>query len=228
MFDLSSLAYQVLTFIRHFDAAPKRTHVLEILAAMLGYRTYAAYKTDNFAGSKFESLDEAEHIVLQPELGLLRADELGMNEAVASQLIAEAAQRFKLASPPQRPVVHGSLSDFFEIFLRHHMEEEALNSDEASSAMANTNAYVDEVDIEDISPDSGLLAARDTWAVLGTGMISMDQDEDKPFHGDTMNVSVRVAFEIVGRVGLVRTDTEVFAGLDTSWQDEDLDDEPMA
>lgn len=223
MFDLSSLAYQVDTSLRQSSLAVKRTHIQEVISALLGFQTYAAYHVQGSPGS--DELANTEHVILQTELAAQRAARLGLSARDTELLIEEATRKMKAALPPEGPRVHASLVDFNDDYLRPYMESEALDSDEVSSEMASTNAYLSEVSVEDIVPDCHILDAREAWSVVGTGVVDMDQDLDKPFNGDTVNVSVRVVFDLVRRVGLIRADTEVSASLDDSWYDDGYDEE---
>ena len=222
MFDLSSLAYQVHTSLRQSSPSVKRTHVQEVISALLGFQTYAAYHVQGSPG--FDELANAEHVILQAELAVQRATGLGLSASDAELLVDETTRQMKAASPASGPRVHASTDDFNDDFLRPYMEAEALDSGEVSSEMASTNAYLSEVSVEDIVPDCEILDARDAWSLVGTGVVDMDQDPEKPFSGDTVNITVHVVFDLVGRIGLIRADTEVSASLADSWYDDGYDE----
>src|SRR3546814_3201428 len=56
----------------------KRSHLSEVIAALLGYHSYAALTVEEADATKVLHLDDAEIIVLNQALGLERANGLGL------------------------------------------------------------------------------------------------------------------------------------------------------
>ncbi|HDR9028355.1 TPA: hypothetical protein QDB14_002549 [Burkholderia vietnamiensis] len=225
MFDLSSIAHQAQS-----QFAPivhvKRTHVMEILAAMLGCHTYAAFLSEENAPGA-ASLSGVQHVILQSESALSRATGLGLSSTHASLLVEALGISMRSRAPKPGPRVHLSVSDFCDNHLREFMERAALDSDAVASESAGTNAYISDSTIEEFTFDPELLKAKDGfWLVTGHGLVDMDQDTERPFSGDRINVIVRAPFEVSRRVGVIQGLVEVDASLDDSWYDaSDYDDD---
>jgi hypothetical protein len=126
-----------------------------------------------------------------------------------------------ITSSGRQPIIHQSLEDFIDLFLRDFMEQEAVDSGEASSEMALTNGYLDMVEVDNVEPDQEFLKANANWRAVGSGVIYMEQDQDKPFSGDTIKIAVTVDFDKTGRIGLTYVEREVSARLDYDWGDEE-------
>lgn len=221
--NFSVVNYQIQQDLRSAGISVQRTKLGEISAALLGYATYAAYHADDTSPVGV-MLDDAEHIVFQPSYAETRCHDLGLSGPIVLSVLASVAEKLKdaiLATHLNGPSVHSSLEDFEEDFLHPQMLDAAENSDEASSAMAETNAYIDIVEIEEFDYESSILGTDATWTATGLGAIHMDQDTEKAFSGDKVNFSIKFFFEKNGRVGLRHVDTEVAAGVDHSWYEEE-------
>jgi hypothetical protein len=215
MFNLSALAFALQKTHAAQTLNLKRTQAYEIFSALLGFQTYAALNANK---TLFESLEEAEYVLLQPELATSRMLVLYPNCLAPNEIISDAVELLKAADPSEnRTMIHASQSDFIDDVLHELIDDLAIQSDEVSSAMSETNAYIDECYVDSVIPENlNLLQSRDSWSVVGTGVVNMTQDTDKAYSGDKVNFQVRVVFTIVSRVGLTFEDSEVGAGVDDS------------
>lgn len=219
--NFSAVNYQAQQELRSVGITVRRTTLGEVSAALLGYATYAAYH-DADVGATGVMLEDAQHIVFQSNYAEARCRALGVTSPSASYVVACVAERLKEAirsTYPDGPSVYSSLEDFEADFLQPRMEEEVAHSNEASSAMAETNAYIDTIEVDEFDHAVDILSVGDTWTATGRGAIYMDQDTEKPFNGDKVKFSVEFFFEKNGRVGLTHVDTEVSAGVDYSWHE---------
>lgn len=218
MFDLSSVAFEVSSSLTENSFAVKRTHIHEALAALLGYQTYAALKAD--APTSLSVLDSAENLVLQSEDSKNRCSGLGIGDSETDFLVTDAVQRMTATATAAGLRAYTSDSHFIDGFLTQYIEKIALDSGETSSAMAETNASGGLPNVEDITVECSVLHAVDGWTAEALVVVEMDQDPGRPFSGDTINVSVRVSFDVVGRVGLILAGKDVSASVDISWYDD--------
>ncbi|RAS19546.1 hypothetical protein [Paraburkholderia bryophila] len=199
---------------------------MEILAAMLGCHTYAAFLAEQNASDAARLLD-VEHVILQPELARSRATGLGLSSTHAELLVGGLGVLMTNAGPKPGPSVHQSFDNFCDDYLRQFMEQAAFESNEVASEAANTNADMSGSTIEDFTSRPDLLKAEGgRWQVTGEGEVDMDQDPERPFSGDRIYVTVRASFEVSRRIGVTKRFHEVDASLDESWYDaDDYDDD---
>jgi len=196
-------------------------HVREALAAALGYNTYAALKAAMGAGEEPVSYDGAQHVVI--DVQRLTARLAGLGHGQSFGIVAAAIQQaFESLLPEAK--LHDSVSD-----LGDHLYAEIVdaieNSEGYSSELAMTNAYGGDFDLEFSEPVL-IDAAKGTWTLSVDGTSSLEQDSDKVFHGDTINVTARVVFQKIGRRVLGEMSIED-AGGSIQYLGEPMDDEPF-
>lgn len=169
-------------------------HVREALAAALEYNTCAALKAAVGAGEEPVNYDGAQHVVIDVPRLEARLDGLGHGQSFS---IVTAAVRQALESLLPEVKLHDSVSD-----LGDHLYEEIVdaieNSDGYSSELAMTNAYGGDFDLE-FSEPLPIDLAKGGWTLAVDGTSSLEQDPDKVFHGDTIDVTAKVVFEKIGR-----------------------------
>jgi hypothetical protein len=169
-------------------------HVREALAAALGYNTYAALKASAGTGEEPAYYDGAQHVVIDVMRLDARLTDLGHGQSFG--VVAAAIQHaFETLLPDTK--LHDSVSD-----LGDHLFAEIVdaieNSDGYSSEQAMTNAYGGDFDLVFSEPEP-IDGARGEWTLGADGTSSLEQDPDKVFHGDTLDVSARIVFQKIGR-----------------------------
>ena len=117
-------------------------HAQQLIAAALGYRTFAAYQAAQATTQEPASLTDVHHVVLDEDLLDQRASELGAAPPPdrLHELIETA---FRERAPHTR--IHASYAAF-ENYLRQHVDQVVIDDDDVNSEMANANYDgVDEV-----------------------------------------------------------------------------------
>jgi hypothetical protein len=202
----------------------KRSHVSEVLAAMLGYQTYAALTVEEQDDGLDHHLDDAEILVLNQPAAERRAQALGAG-AVPELVQACVSAMQSIASMR----VHEGLDHFYDDYAREALVDTITSSDEVSAAMSETNAYFDgEAELPEAMPDiEDLWEARIEWSIEATGDLkgSHDIDSDRMFAGDKLNCHAKLMFAKAGRAGLILVNAEGSAGVDDSWREADHDAE---
>lgn len=207
----------------------KRSHIQEVLAAMLGYRTYAALSVEEQQDILEFHLDDAEMLVLNQPAAEQRAREIGIDQGAVTALVQACVSAIRDTAPMR---VHNGLDDFYDDYARDALIDAITNSDNVAAAMAETNAYFDsEAELPYEAPATmDLWEARTEWSIETHGAIKggHDVDSDRMFAGDTLNCRARLTFDKAGRAGLILFESDASAGVDESWRevdDEDYDDE---
>jgi len=109
--------------------------------------------------------------------------------------------------------VHTSAEEFRDDYLHDHVQSTVLDSEQMSSAIAETNASDFDVYLVDVTWDENIREARDSWTIEAEGTFSGEQNEDRVYHGHEGDFTIRIAYGKVDRVGLRERDVEVTAGL---------------
>lgn len=169
-------------------------HVREALAAALGYNTYAALKAARGASEEPVNYDGARHVLI--DAPRLEARLAGLGHGQSFGIVAAAVQQaFESLLPDTK--LHDSVSD-----LGDHLFAEIVdaieNSDRYQSEIATTNAYGGDFDLEFSEPEP-IDVAKGAWTLAADGTSSLDQDPEKVFYGDTLNVSAKIVFQKIGR-----------------------------
>lgn len=195
-------------------------HVHQALAAALGFNSHAALKAAVQSGEEAPAYDLATHVLLDLPRLATRMSELGHPTRVNA--VTEAVRNaFDTLLPKAR--LHDSASDLGDEI--HGEVADAIETDNSySSELASTNAYGGDFDLsfdEAVPIDE----ARGQWVMLAAGSSSLDQDPDRSFSGDVIDVSARAVFEKLGRRVLGEMVIEVTGASVQDWGP-DPDDEP--
>lgn len=207
----------------------KRSHLSEIIAALLGYRTYAALTVEE-ADSKLDyHLEDAEILVLSLPMGEARVEQLGLSATgIASPVVITACIDALKASASSASVYVG-VADFYDSHARQALAEAIYDDDDVAGAMAESNAsFPDEPEMDiECPPTTDLWAAVDEWEIEADGVMTgeYDPEGDRMFNGDTLNCRGRLVYRKAGRAGLVLVEGSGMAGADDSWRDLDREDE---
>jgi hypothetical protein len=168
--------------------------VHEALSAALGHNTYAAYKATASSGEESAFYDYAQHVILdlpRPEQRLV-----ALGHAQLTAVIAAAVRgAFVTLLPASK--IHDDVSDL-EAVIYDDVVDAIETSDGYSSELAMTNACGGDFDITLEAPVP-IDQARGEWALNATGTSSLEQDPDKVYHGDTLDVSAQAVFQKLGR-----------------------------
>jgi hypothetical protein len=206
----------------------KRSHLSEIVAALLGYRTYAALAADESDASRDYHLDDAEIYVLNASLGTSRSAELGLDSGMAVQSVVPACIGALKASSAQAGV-YESVADLYDSHAREALAQAIYDSDDVASAMAESNAsFPDDPEMEDACrATSDLWAARDEWTLEADGVMTgeYDPEGDRMFNGDELNCRGWLTYRKAGRAGLVFAEAGGSGSADGSLRDRDYEDE---
>lgn len=207
----------------------KRSQISEVLAALLGYRTFAALAVERADTSLEYQLDDAEIVVLNLPLGEWRVAALGIASVARSAIVEACATALKASLAPMQ--VFLSVDDFYDSHAREVLADTIYNADDVAGAMAGSNAsFVDDPEMEDTYsclPTADLWEARDTWKIEADGDLTgeYDPEGDRMFNGETLNCRGRLTYRKAGRAGLVFLEGEGFGVADDSWREQDLEDE---
>lgn len=197
----------------------KSGHAHELVAAYFGYGTAAALQAET--AYPLAAIEEA--AVLIPDLALMdrRRDQL-------NQLPADLPSIDVLARDISAFLVEGGhfsgkvwhtkdLSD--EINIRV-MDDPMIIEDALSGEIASTNAYFDELYIDQVAID----LTDDALVATLSGSLNGEQDQDRPFHGDKINfTSVMTMFRVAGRIAYQEPDFDTGGSVDDSmYYDEQL------
>jgi len=207
----------------------KRSHLSEIIAALLGYHTYAALAVEEADSSLDYHLEDAEILVLNVPMGTMRAEDLGFSDGQASAPIVTQACVDALKAEANSTNVYVSIEEFYDEYARQALAEAIYTDDDVASAMAECNAYFpDEPDMPIACPPvEDLWSAVKEWSIQADGGVTgeYDPDGDRLFNGDQLQCWGRLVYDKAGRAGLVFVYSEAAGGLDDSWRDEDGEDE---
>lgn len=205
----------------------KRSHISEVAAALLGYRTYAALAVEEAVASHGCHLDDAEIYVLNVPLGTLRSTELGLHGTVAPLIVSACIRALKGSSA--QADAYESVDDFYESHAREALAQAIYDSDDVAGTMAESNAsFPDAPEMEDACPaTSDLWATRDEWTLEADGVLAgeYDPEGDRMFNGDTLNCRGWMTYCKAGRAGLVFAEAGGSCNADDSWHDHGYEDE---
>lgn len=203
----------------------KRSHLTEIVAALLGYHTHAALTVDEADATREYHLDDAEIYVLNIPLGTERAIELGLQNAAGVVKACAAA----LKADGGQAGVYESVAEFYDSHAREALSEAIYDSNDVAGAMADSNAsFPNEPQMEVACPaTSDLWAARVEWTIEAAGDLTgeYDPEGDRMFNGDRLNCRGWLTYRKAGRAGLVFAESGGIGGADDSWRDRDYEDE---
>lgn len=175
---------------------------LEIVAAFLGYRTYAALVVEESNGSLEYHLADAEVIVLDYQGGVSRLTELGVLQAFV-------VQDFIDAIVDCRHGVFPDLSEFLADYVQRELQDVILSDERVVAAVdraTGSDHFSFKLD-ENWCFGNQLWAAVDTWDVSASGTIDglADRaDADAEDHGEAEEIRCCgwVRFAKAGRAGL--------------------------
>lgn len=223
-----SAAYATSKALAEQKLKVKRSQVLEVVAALLGYGTYAALVTEEANPQLDYHIEDAEIVVLNLKMGEWRVFELVLEEGSAASNVTAACIAALKAGTKQAAVYEG-VADFYDSDARKKLAETIYNSDELAGALAESNAsYPDEPEMQVECPKTeDLWAARVGWTITADGNMTgeYDSEGDRMFNGKMLNCRGWLTYRKAGRAGLVFVDSGGIGGADDSWRDLDREAE---
>lgn len=171
---------------------------LELIAAFLGYTTYAALVVDESREDLKHHLADAEVIVLDYKGGVSRLAELKVLQAFIVQDFIDAIANC-------RDGVFPDLPEFLDGYVQQELRDVIL-SDEGVIAAAGSESFSVELE-ERRSFSEPLWGASDTWEVSGFGTVHgmddrADPDDEDLEAADAIRCFAWVKFSKAGRAGL--------------------------
>jgi len=217
--DFSSLAFVVRQNLVASGVSISLGHTQQLLAASLGYGSLAAIQAST---EEVPGLEGADFVILDIAGLTARAASLGLG-SVSDQITGAVVSAIR--SDPEPPAVFLTPLDFIEDVAGRFANDTVMDHDAVSDAAANTNAYFDGAYLEATEPEEALKDSREFWEIPVEGNVGMDQDPDKPFSGDNIQVKGVVRVWKAGRVCLMNDmELDIGAGVDDSHFDLDETD----
>ncbi len=191
-------------------------HAQQLVAAALGYKSYAAYQASTL---ELSALDYTAHIVLDAENLAERTHELKL-PIPASALTIAVTQSFKKCLPNIH--LHDSI-DSLDNYIRTLVDTTVVNDEAVSAEMAMTNGDgVDEIYMSVDDFDFDLLPPDEPIDQEISGHVSMDIDTERPYSGHKIHVQATLTLERTGKCSIAQpVCTVTRASLDYGWSDDD-------
>ncbi|WP_313497670.1 hypothetical protein [Pseudoxanthomonas mexicana] len=216
---ISSAAFAASQALANKGLRVSRSHLNEVLAALLGYKTLAALQAEESDPTLDYHFDDAERLVLSIPDGATRAQALGLPGAVA----AACAEAVKAKSVVP---VHFGVSAFYDEYARELLEQSIMEGESTAMAMADSNAsFSEDPYLQDEGSTSGDLWTSPTeWSIEASGTLSgeYDPEGDRMYNGHNFDVWGKLLFAKAGRAGLIYQDYEEGASADESWRDDEF------
>ncbi|SFT71357.1 hypothetical protein [Paraburkholderia aspalathi] len=228
---VSRAAYAASQGLAQRGLTVKRSHLCEVIAALLGYGTHAALTVDEVDPALDYHLDDAEILVLHRPMGEGRASALAMGTSAATTTaVVTACVEALVASAAPTPVFVG-IAEFYDAHARQALAEAIVEADDVADTMAGSNAtFPDEPELPDeCPPTTDLWTAVDEWTIEADGEMTgeYDPEGDRMFNGDTLDCRGWLTYRKAGRAGLVLLDSGGGAAADDTWRDDNYGDEQL-
>lgn len=174
-----SAAYAASQALAAQGLTVKRSHLSEVVAALLGYRTYAALVVEDANPKLDYHLDDANIVVLNLPMGAARVLELGLEEGTAPSMVTSACV-VALKASADRVSVYEGVADFYDSHAREALAEAIYNSDELAGAMPAIRT-----NLKWTLSARRLWAATDEWTIEADGDMTgeYDPEGDRMFNG---------------------------------------------
>lgn len=213
MIKFSTVAFEARKTLRESGYSVQHTTVLELVAALLGYGTYAALNTDPTQDAD-ELFPDAEHVVFQRDKLDKRLEELKLGDLPGGE-VAQAvldACRKTWEGEGEATRFHVSMEEF-ESFIAEDLEGRAVVDDDVLNAYADTNASPDEFYTNRCEFEP-LVDANGDWVLVAHGEHTGNIDPDRMYSGHAGEFTAMYTFEKDGRCGLFEVSLDF--GLDFS------------
>ena len=197
----------------------KASHARELVAAFFGYKSHAALKSET--AFPLAMLEEASY--LAPDLTLLEnrrkclkglPDDLLRSRDLAESIALHLQTEGHFSGDVW---LYDSLISYVMEVLLH--DNDMTITDQLSGVMAETNAYFDDPYYE----DAELVDAGEFFEIVVDGTYSGENDPDRMFCGDKIDMQVRVTlFRVAGRVAFFDFDISAGGRINDDWVDPDV------
>lgn len=200
MAQLSAVAFAVRNTISAQGISLSTGHAQQLVAAALGHNNLASYQ----ASSDDIGLSKAVDIVLDSHRLQQRATELGHDPRVFARALTTALQ----SSFPDADIYDNHEAWLMDV--QGHFELAIVNEESVSSEVAMTNGTFPRIDIDLPWWDTLDEHDGDTLTLDFDGLVTVDQDEERVYWGDEIDVRVTLTVESFGRrlFGHRRVDVE--------------------
>jgi hypothetical protein len=214
---ISSAAFAASQALAGQGLRVARSHLTEVLASLLGYKTLAALQVEESDPTLDYHLDDAERLVLDRPAGMARAEALGLPETAVTACIDA------LKATAEIPV-HTGVSDLYDEHVREELEQIIADGESTAMATAESNgSFPDAPYLDDEPITSGdLWASAAEWSIEASGSLSgeYDPEGDRMYNGHEFDVWGKLLFAKAGRAGLIYLDSEEGASADDDWRDD--------
>lgn len=217
--DLPTLSYTLRKISADSTLPLKLGHAHQLVAAVLGYKSLAAYQAAIAQGNEHQHLDRVKHVALNQPMLAIRAEELNVGHSTHG-LVPMLKSALEQCIPAVR--VHLSEDKFADV-LRSHIDDVAVTDEDTASEMANTNPDgIDEIYMPfDLSmmeaPESG-----NVWELEIHGHVAMGIDTERPYSGHKIDIQAQLTLERMGLATFGDYHCEVVqAKLDYGWSDDE-------
>lgn len=201
-----------VTYRNMSGAKLRSSHAHELVAAYFGYSTAAALQAD--LTFPLSSLEGAE--ILIPDIDGINRRRAELSKVPAElpdgRVIAEIISTSLEAAGHFRGEIWDStyLSDDINDYVQR---DPMVIENELSGEIATTNAYFDELYIEETSVESH----DDSLIATLSGSLNGEQDQDRAFHGDKIKfTSIMTMRRAASRVGYFEPEFETGGSVDDS------------
>lgn len=180
-----------------WQAAPplSLSHVREALAAGFGYGTFASLTAAIKSGDEAQELNTARHLMLDRPRMSARLQELG-HKTVAERLVESLREGLHAALPAAR--LHEDIDDLCES-ISGELEEAIRESGSYLASEAEMSATGGDFHFDEFNQAEPIDTATGVWQLHVVGTSSLDQDPDRVFHGDKIDVDATALFPKLGR-----------------------------
>jgi hypothetical protein len=193
--DVSALAYTLRKLSATSLTPIGLSHAQQLVVAVLGYKSLAAYQAAIAKGAEHKHLDRVKHVALNQPMLEARVSDLNEVQSAAA-LVPMLKSALEQCIPSVR--VHMS-EDKFENVLRDYIDNVVVNDGHTASEMANTNSDgIDEIYMPfDLSmmvaPESG-----NVWELDIRGHVAMGIDTERPYSGHRIDILAQLSLERIG------------------------------
>lgn len=195
----------------------KAGHAHELVAAYFGYGTAAALQAE--AEYPVKAIEAAR--ILIPDLALMDRRRGELNELPADLQPVDDLAREITAFLIDKDYFSGKVwynRDLAEEINIRVVEDSMIIEDALSGEIASTNAYFDELDIDEVDVD----LTEDALVAILSGSLNGEQDWDRAFHGNKINfTSEMTMYRVAARIGYLQPEFETGGSVDNSYDEED-------
>lgn len=220
--DLSKLCADYLrtSYASQTGSKLKASHARELVAAYFGYKSHAALTAEK--SYPIDNLEDAG--ILIPDLPLLKErraklkelpDDLPETKALATSISSFLSEERYLGGDVW---LYDTLESYvMEVLL---IDNDNTVSNALSGVMAETNAEFSDFPYYE---DSKVTDTGETLEILVSGSLQGAPLDDKPFCGDTIDMSVRVIlYRIAGKRGFQDFEIEAGGEINDDWVDPEM------